>query len=190
MPIATTITHGSTKDCFCRCAPLLAHVSNMRASREAVTPDLQARPSAAVSLARLSLPAHKSSSGVRSSATWTSTSGDLGGLSDTDEIGDRQELVEEYNRLSQKVCFLVLTCLFYTLTCDSMASVQSFPTIPRALRWVLRIQSVPGDESSSDSQSRPLEFFPSAVGGHGPFGGHQASRQRTVYVANAVPAMP
>lgn len=40
--------------------------------------------------------------GNDSSATWTSSSGDLGGLSDTDEVGDRSEFVGEYNRLAAK----------------------------------------------------------------------------------------
>lgn len=75
----------------------------MRASRETITPDLQPRPSAASSLARLSLPTHKTSSGIHSSATWTSTSGDLNSLSDTDEIGDRENFTDEYNRLAKKV---------------------------------------------------------------------------------------
>lgn len=77
----------------------------MRASREAATPDLQPRPSVSSSLARLSLPAIKTSSGVQSSATWTSTTGDLGGLSDTDKISDRETFVEEYNRIAKKVVF-------------------------------------------------------------------------------------
>ena len=39
----------------------------------------------------------------KSSATWTSSSGDLAGLSDSDEIQDRPEFVYEYNRLARKV---------------------------------------------------------------------------------------
>ena len=39
----------------------------------------------------------------RSSATWTSSSGDLVNLSDTDDIQDRPEFVHEYNRLARKV---------------------------------------------------------------------------------------
>lgn len=76
----------------------------MRPSRGAMTPDLQPRPSVSSSIARLSLPVNKTSSGVQSSATWTSSSGDLGGLSDTDKISDRESFVEEYNRLAIKVC--------------------------------------------------------------------------------------
>lgn len=143
MHIVSTTTHSSTNNCFSRCAPLLAHTSTMRASREAATPDLQPRPSAASSLARLSLPVNKTSNGFRSSATWTSTSGDLSGLSDTDEIGDRREFVEEYNRISKKVCCLVRNCQFYMLTCNSMASVHWFLIIPRALKWVPESESSP-----------------------------------------------
>ncbi|KUI71714.1 putative Rho-GTPase-activating protein 6 [Cytospora mali] len=43
---------------------------------------------------------NKSSSGAQSSATWTSTSGDL--VSDTDEIDNRGAFVDEYNRLARK----------------------------------------------------------------------------------------
>lgn len=77
--------------------------TNMRPSREVHTPDLQPRPSASSNLAHLSLPVKKTSSGVQSSATWTSTSGDLGSLSDTDEIRERDDYVEEYNRIAKKV---------------------------------------------------------------------------------------
>lgn len=58
----------------------------------------------------------KTSSGFQSSATWTSTSGDLGILSDTDELGDRQEFVDEYNRLAQKVCSSVPASWTLSLT--------------------------------------------------------------------------
>lgn len=96
---------SSSHDCTCHCAPPFPlMITRMRASRELHTPDLQPRPSAYSSLARLSLPVNKTSSGVQSSATWTSTSGDLGGLSDTDEIRERDDFVEEYNRIAKKVC--------------------------------------------------------------------------------------
>lgn len=75
----------------------------MRASRDASTSDLQLRPSVSFSYGRLSLPVTKTSSGVQSSATWTSNSGDLGAMSDTDDIGNREGFVEEYNRLAKKV---------------------------------------------------------------------------------------
>lgn len=41
--------------------------------------------------------------GNESSATWTSSSGDLAGLSDTDDIQERDPFVQEYNRLARKV---------------------------------------------------------------------------------------
>ncbi|KAK4460197.1 hypothetical protein QBC42DRAFT_272843 [Cladorrhinum samala] len=41
--------------------------------------------------------------GNASSATWTSSSGDLAGLSDTDDIQERDQFVQEYNRLARKV---------------------------------------------------------------------------------------
>jgi len=40
---------------------------------------------------------------AKSSATWTSSSGDLAGLSDTDDIQNRNHFVDEYNRLAKKV---------------------------------------------------------------------------------------
>jgi len=43
---------------------------------------------------------------VRSSNTWTSSSGDV--LSDQDEVEDRSVFVEEYNRLARKVCRLII----------------------------------------------------------------------------------
>lgn len=92
----------ATNDCFCHCTPFPAQSAAMRASRDAITPDLQPRPSVSSSHGRLSLPVAKTSSGIQSSATWTSNSGDLGILSDTDEVGDRTQFVEEYNRLARK----------------------------------------------------------------------------------------
>lgn len=77
----------------------------MRASRELSTPDLQPRPSVTGYHGRLSVPVKKTSSGLQSSATWTSNSGDM--MSDTDEIANRDDFVEEYNRLAKKVCTLV-----------------------------------------------------------------------------------
>jgi hypothetical protein len=38
-----------------------------------------------------------------SSATWTTSTGDMGIVSDTDEIEDRNHFVDEYNRLAKKV---------------------------------------------------------------------------------------
>ncbi|KAK1965941.1 hypothetical protein LY78DRAFT_75351 [Colletotrichum sublineola] len=38
-----------------------------------------------------------------SSATWTSSMGDLAMLSDTDEVQDRRKFIQEYNRLAKKV---------------------------------------------------------------------------------------
>jgi len=52
----------------------------------------------------------------RSSATWTSSSGDLGLLSDTDEIDDRQDFVDEYNRLARKVLPATRLVPFYFQT--------------------------------------------------------------------------
>lgn len=45
----------------------------------------------------------RKSRALPSSATWTSSSGDLAIVSDTDEIQDRQIFVREYNRLAKKV---------------------------------------------------------------------------------------
>jgi hypothetical protein len=40
---------------------------------------------------------------MHSSRTWTTSSGELGLMSDTDELGDRAVFVQEYNRLAKKV---------------------------------------------------------------------------------------
>lgn len=80
-------------------------LATMRASRELSTPDLQPRPSVTGYHGRLAVPVKKTSSGLQSSATWTSNSGDL--MSDTDEIANRDDFVEEYNRLAKKACSLV-----------------------------------------------------------------------------------
>lgn len=40
---------------------------------------------------------------VRSSGTWTTSSGELGLLSNADEVDDRDVFVQEYNRLAKKV---------------------------------------------------------------------------------------
>lgn len=40
---------------------------------------------------------------MRSSRTWTTSSGDFGLLSDTDQVDDRGVFVQEYNRLAKKV---------------------------------------------------------------------------------------
>jgi hypothetical protein len=40
---------------------------------------------------------------IRRSRTWSSSSGELGLLSDTDEIDDRSIFLQEYNRLAKKV---------------------------------------------------------------------------------------
>lgn len=77
----------------------------MTASRELSTPDLQPRPSVTGYHGKLSVPIKKTSSGLQSSATWTSNSGDY--ISDTDEISNRDDFVQEYNRLAKKACLPV-----------------------------------------------------------------------------------
>ncbi|EEY21431.1 conserved hypothetical protein, partial [Verticillium alfalfae VaMs.102] len=49
---------------------------------------------------------------LQSSATWTSSSGDLAMFSDTDEIEDRQHFVVEYNRLAKKVRLRLVSVQF------------------------------------------------------------------------------
>lgn len=44
---------------------------------------------------------------VRGSRTWTTSSGDLGLMSDTDEVEDRTVFVQEYNRLAKNVRMLI-----------------------------------------------------------------------------------
>lgn len=124
----------ASSDC-CPFAHSPLSLATMRASRELSTPDLQPRPSITGYHGRLSIPIKKTSTGIQSSATWTSNSGDL--MSDTDEIANRDDFVDEYNRLAKKVRTLVLRDRFRLTDCvDSMACVNSSPTSPRVLRYV------------------------------------------------------
>ena len=50
-----------------------------------------------------SLQSFSHASRIRSSGTWTTSSGELGLLSNADEIEDRDVFVQEYNRLAKKV---------------------------------------------------------------------------------------
>lgn len=50
----------------------------------------------------LAVPTHERRANA-SSATWTSSSGDLVDLSDTDDLEVRDEFVQEYNRVARKV---------------------------------------------------------------------------------------
>ncbi|KAG8158974.1 hypothetical protein KVR01_011417 [Diaporthe batatas] len=83
----------------CQCDYPLSFAT-MTASREPSTPDLQPRPPVTGYHGKLSVPVKKTSSGLQSSATWTSNSGDY--MSDTDEIANRDDFVQEYNRLAKK----------------------------------------------------------------------------------------
>lgn len=51
-------------------------------------------------------PASDRRRGNGSSATWTTSSGEMGIFSETDEVEDRSPFVDEYNRLAKKVRFL------------------------------------------------------------------------------------
>jgi hypothetical protein len=55
----------------------------------------------------LAVPTHERRANA-SSATWTSSSGDLVDLSDTDDLEIRDEFVQEYNRVARKVRFNLL----------------------------------------------------------------------------------
>ncbi len=57
---------------------------------------------ASVTVGHLAVPGHERR-GNASSATWTSSSGDLGDQSDTIDVQDRFHFIEEYNRLAKKV---------------------------------------------------------------------------------------
>ena len=112
----------------CQCDHPLS-LAIMRASRELSTPDLQPRPPVTGYHGRLSVPVKKTSSGLQSSATWTSNSGDL--ISDNDEIVNRDHFVEEYNRLAKKVCTPISSHVFRLA--DSTAAWRA-STGPRPAR--------------------------------------------------------
>jgi hypothetical protein len=50
----------------------------------------------------LAIPTHERRANA-TSATWTSSSGDLADFSDTDDLEVRDEFVQEYNRVARKV---------------------------------------------------------------------------------------
>jgi hypothetical protein len=76
--------------------------SRMANPRIAASPTLTHHPSSNT-FNPVSLGADRGREAYRSSDTWTSSSGDLGVLSDTDEIDDRGQFLQEYNRLALKV---------------------------------------------------------------------------------------
>jgi hypothetical protein len=61
----------------------------------------------------LAVPTHERRANA-SSATWTSSSGDLVDLSDADDLEIRDEFVQEYNRVARKVRFNLLLVLAST----------------------------------------------------------------------------
>lgn len=52
--------------------------------------------------------AYRDGAPMRGSRTWTTSSGELGLVNDSDEPEDRVAFVQEYNRLAKKVCHLFL----------------------------------------------------------------------------------
>ncbi|KAH7136429.1 hypothetical protein EDB81DRAFT_656965 [Dactylonectria macrodidyma] len=81
---------------------------------------------------------------VRTSGTWTTSSGDRGRLSDTDEVGNRAAFVQEYNRLAKKhgVRVLVLEDFDLTQARNRLHSPQKRGWFHRILRSASN-QSVP-----------------------------------------------
>ncbi|KAK3995612.1 hypothetical protein QBC44DRAFT_305194 [Cladorrhinum sp. PSN332] len=70
---------------------------------------------------QLPIPGHDRR-GNESSATWTSSSGDLAGSSDTDDIQERSEFIQEYNRLARKHGIRPLVADGYTVETVSTPS--------------------------------------------------------------------
>lgn len=87
----------------------LHHFHSAQSLRPAATPSGRPRrsssiPSLAVANSIVpSLPNNLPPSQIRSSRTWTTSSGDLGFLSDADEVEDRTIFAQEYNRLAKNV---------------------------------------------------------------------------------------
>ncbi|KAH6675337.1 GTPase-activator protein for rho-like GTPases-like protein, partial [Plectosphaerella plurivora] len=88
----------------------------------------------------------------RSSATWTSSSGDLASFSDTDEIEDRTRFVLEYNRLAKKHGIRVMVMGDF----GNLRQSKSVPNImPEQKGWLSRIWHR-ASIGQTDSQSRSL----------------------------------
>ena len=65
-------------------------------------PPTWARLPPATTLGYLTVPGHDTRANA-TSATWTSSSGDLADLSDADDVELRDDFVQEYNRVAKKV---------------------------------------------------------------------------------------
>ncbi|KAF4991717.1 hypothetical protein FDECE_13948 [Fusarium decemcellulare] len=71
---------------------------------------------------------------MRTSRTWTSSSGDHGVLSDTDELEDRAAYVQEYNRLAKKHGLRILVVEDF-----GFRHSRTVPASPRKQGWLYRI---------------------------------------------------
>ncbi|RCI11576.1 hypothetical protein L249_7772 [Ophiocordyceps polyrhachis-furcata BCC 54312] len=82
---------------------------------------------------------------VRSSGTWTTSSGELGLLSDTDEVEDRAIFVHEYNRLAKKhgVRLLIVDDFHEEQQCHNMAKS------PEKRGWLYRLLRANNEQTTS-----------------------------------------
>ncbi|KAH7160330.1 hypothetical protein B0J13DRAFT_433968 [Dactylonectria estremocensis] len=93
---------------------------------------------------------------VRTSRTWTTSSGDRGRLSDADEVGNRAAFVQEYNRLAKKHGVRVLVLEDFDLT-QARDGVHS----PQKRGWFYRILR----STSSQSMAAPRPQTPQTLHG-------------------------
>jgi hypothetical protein len=93
----------------------------------------------------LAAPQGRGAGVYHSSATWTSSSGDINLVSEVEEIDDRERFVDEYNRLAKKVFGLLGSCSWSWLTDSIVRHTTHHPGgLPRDYReyivgWTVKL---------------------------------------------------
>ncbi|KAL2135074.1 hypothetical protein VTI74DRAFT_9890 [Chaetomium olivicolor] len=114
-------------------------------------PTTWARLPHSATVGQLALPARDRRANT-SSATWTSSSGDLADLSENDDLEHRDEFVQEYNRVARKHGVRTLTPEHYTPALPGQSPLQQ--RRGWFSRTFLRQVSVTSDASSTKSERR------------------------------------
>ncbi|KPM40770.1 hypothetical protein AK830_g5774 [Neonectria ditissima] len=93
---------------------------------------------------------------MRSSRTWTTSSGERGLLSDTDELENRAAFVQEYNRLAKKHGVRVLVVEDFNL---SQAVTGNGPDSPHSQKrgWFYRMLRSTSGQPTTDQRPQTLE---------------------------------
>ncbi|VUC24681.1 unnamed protein product [Clonostachys rosea] len=95
----------------------------------------------------------------RTSRTWTTSSGDLGLMSDTDEFDDRALVVQEYNRLAKKHGVRLLVIDDFKI--DTQKKIE--PAVPEKRGWLHRMlrSSSNGSHGQRAARSTAMPGTPS-----------------------------